>query len=594
MVALGVDARALLDLRRNLGAGLKHPLLHHHPVDDQALHRPLGVEHHGAPTLPAQAPAVADLAAGLRVERRRGKNHLAALPGAQLVLDAVVADQCRDLGRELEPVVAPELRADPLLHHPLVLGPEVGQEVAAPRRLAAPPLLLERGLEARAVDRQPLLLSELLEQLRRNALALVEIEHRRSGHDALPGALEALELALCDVGAAVQRAREALLLLPELGRHHLAAGDELREDLAHLLDDHRQQGVEEGAVEAELAAVAQRAPDDAPQHVAPALVRGHHAVAHQEGRGTQVVGDHPERRRELGGRVVRTLRQLRDGLDQGQEEVGLVVRAGALKDRRETLEAGAGVDRGPRQGVHGAGRVAVELHEDEVPDLDDVVALAVDQLAPPRRQRVGTAVEVDLGAGAAGAGLAHRPEVVPVAEAQDAVGRRPHRLPQPGRVVVVGVDREPEPVQRQPVDVDHELPRELNGLAFEVVAEGEVAQHLEEGVVAGGVADVLEVVVLAARAHALLGRAGTAVGPLLAAGEHVLELVHAGVGEQQRAVAGRQQGRRGHHLVALGGEVVEESLPDFPTGHRAHGRSSPGRPPASRRRRSRPRPRSRA
>ena len=41
-------------------------------------------------------------------------------------------------------------------------------------------------------------------------------------------------------------------------------------------------------------------------------------------------------------------------------------------------------------------------------------------------------------------------------------------------------------------------------LLLEVVAEREVAQHLEEGVVAGGVADIVQVVVLAAGADALL------------------------------------------------------------------------------------------
>ena len=43
-----------------------------------------------------------------------------------------------------------------------------------------------------------------------------------------------------------------------------------------------------------------------------------------------------------------------------------------------------------------------------------------------------------------------------------------------------------------------------DGLPLEVVAEREVAEHLEKGVVAGGVADVFQVVVLAAGAHALL------------------------------------------------------------------------------------------
>jgi hypothetical protein len=67
-----------------------------------------------------------------------------------------------------------------------------------------------------------------------------------------------------------------------------------------------------------------------------------------------------------------------------------------------------------------------------------------------------------------------------------------------------GVDRGPELVLRQAVVDREELPRELDRVALEVVAEAEVAQHLEERVVARGIAHVLEVVVLAAGAHAAL------------------------------------------------------------------------------------------
>ena len=47
-----------------------------------------------------------------------------------------------------------------------------------------------------------------------------------------------------------------------------------------------------------------------------------------------------------------------------------------------------------------------------------------------------------------------------------------------------------------------ELPGEVDRLVLEVVAEREVAEHLEEGAVAVGAADVLEIGVLAARAQA--------------------------------------------------------------------------------------------
>ena len=55
-----------------------------------------------------------------------------------------------------------------------------------------------------------------------------------------------------------------------------------------------------------------------------------------------------------------------------------------------------------------------------------------------------------------------------------------------------------------------QFPRERDRVPLEVVAKAEVAQHLEEGVVAAGEADVFKIVVLAAGAHTLLrrGRAG--------------------------------------------------------------------------------------
>ena len=49
-----------------------------------------------------------------------------------------------------------------------------------------------------------------------------------------------------------------------------------------------------------------------------------------------------------------------------------------------------------------------------------------------------------------------------------------------------------------------ELPRDVDGLVLEVVAEREVAEHLEERAVPVGAADVLEVGVLAAGAQHLL------------------------------------------------------------------------------------------
>ncbi len=187
--------------------------------------------------------------------------------------------------------------------------------------------------------------------------------------------------------------------------------------------------------------------------------------------------------------------------------------------------------------------VAVELHEHVVPDLDVAVAVFVGRSRRAAGDLRAVVVE-DLGARAARAGVAHHPEVVGrvaralvVADADDALGRHADFLvPDVVGLVVLGVDGDPELVGRQLVDLGQQLPGVVDRVALEVVAEREVAQHLEERVVARGVADVLEVVVLAAGAHAALRGGGARVRARLSAPRNTSlnwfmpELVNSSVG----------------------------------------------------------------
>ena len=66
-----------------------------------------------------------------------------------------------------------------------------------------------------------------------------------------------------------------------------------------------------------------------------------------------------------------------------------------------------------------------------------------------------------------------------------------------------------------------------------------------------GIADVLEIIVLAARSHAALARWRALVVALLLAEEHVLELHHAGVGEQQRRIVPGHERSDGTTCVAV-------------------------------------------
>ena len=255
--------------------------------------------------------------------------------------------------------------------------------------------------------------------------------------------------------------------------------------------------------------------------------------------------------------------RLARGADQRLEQVDVVVVVLALEHRGDALEAHAGVDRRPRQAGAPAIRRLLILHEDEVPDLDEAVAVRVRRARRPAGDPLAMVVE-DLRARPARPGLAHPPEIVGGRDAHDALVRQAGDLaPEGVRLVVLGEHRDQELLGRQRELAGDQRPGMLDRLLLEVVAEGEIAEHLEEGVVARGVADVVEVVVLAARAHGLLGCGRPRIGALLDTGEDVLELNHPGVREHQGRIVARHQRRRRHDLMAVAREIVEEGGPDL-------------------------------
>ena len=98
---------------------------------------------------------------------------------------------------------------------------------------------------------------------------------------------------------------------------------------------------------------------------------------------------------------------------QRLKQVGVVVRDDALENTRDAFQPHAGINAGHRQGREGAAGVAVELHEDEVPDFD-VAATVTGKFAirvPFVRSR-GAHVVMNLAAWPARAGVTHGPEVV--------------------------------------------------------------------------------------------------------------------------------------------------------------------------------------
>jgi hypothetical protein len=248
--------------------------------------------------------------------------------------------------------------------------------------------------------------------------------------------------------------------------------------------------------------------------------------------------------------------------DQRPEQVDLEDAVDALEHAGDPLQPHAGVDRRPRQvDALAAGQLLV-LHEDEVPELEEPVAILVRTAGRTAGDRLAL-VDEDLRARPARAGVAHLPEVVAGRDADDPLIRQPgDLLPQIEGVIVLMKDGDPKLLLRQAEFLRRQPPGELDRMFLEVIAEREVAEHLEEREMARGVADIIEIVVLAAGTHALLRGDGARERRRGAAGEIVLELDHAGVGEHQRRVVPRHKRTGRHERMALLLEIAEKMRPD--------------------------------
>ncbi len=225
------------------------------------------------------------------------------------------------------------------------------------------------------------------------------------------------------------------------------------------------------------------------------------------------------------------------------------------------------------EGVVLAGAFAAQvLVEDEVPDLQVPVA---DLVGPARRTRRGVVVGaelratvvVELRARACRAGLTRVPEDLLARQPDDVGGVDADLLERRSSLGVLLPDGHPEPVGVEAEAAGllrrgEELPGVADRAGLEVVAEGEVAEHLEEGAVAGRPPDALDVV----GPDALL-RAGCP-GPRCRLGPDDVrdERDHARDREQDRGV-GRDQRDARDDLVVVLGEVVEVATANLGGAH---------------------------
>ena len=508
---------------------------------------------------------VGHLAAHLGVEGSLIQHQDALGAGAQLLPQLLARHQGQHLPLGRMALIAQELGGGHILAK-LHAGPaQVAQGLPG---LPGPGLLLlHQGVEGGLVQLHALVLHHLDGQVDGEAVGVIQLEGVRPGEGLLPPGLVPFQHLPEDLQAAVDGLGEVLLLHPDDLGDIVLALPQLRIVALVLVDDGVAHLIQEGVVHPQQLAVAGGPAQQTAEHIAPALVGGEHAVTDHEGGGADVVCDDPE------GHVLAVALAVVGAGDLGHlvgdVHHGVHIKEGVhpLAHAGQALQSHAGVDVLLLQLSVVALPVVVELGEDDVPHLDIAVAVAAHS-APRLAAAIGRApVVVDLGAGAAGAG-AVLPEVVLLAELEDALGGDADLLVPDAEGLVVGGGGfvagehggvEPVGLQAHPLGGGQELPGPVDGVPLEVVAKGEVAQHLKVGAVAGGVADVLDI----AGADALLAGGHPVAGRLLLPGEPGLHGRHAAVDEQQGGVVLGDQGEAGQAEMSLALKKRQEHLPQF-------------------------------
>ncbi len=219
------------------------------------------------------------------------------------------------------------------------------------------PLLLQRRVEPGPVHPHAVLTGQLDRQVDGKAIGVVQPErdvagqHRRirwqrvrepTDHPLGPRQRDERFLQLD--GASIERSGKGGLLPPDGTQDRVPSFPKDGIRIAHGIDDHRRGLDQERLPPAEQSAVTHRTAHDAPEHVAPPLVRRQHAIGDQERDRPRVVGDDLVAEALRLERVRVVSQQLAQPGQDGREQVRVVVGVDALDDRRQSLQAHAGVD----------------------------------------------------------------------------------------------------------------------------------------------------------------------------------------------------------------------------------------------------------
>ncbi len=348
------------------------------------------------------------------------------------------------------------------------------------------------------------------------------------------------------------------------------AADEFGIGLAHFRHQCRHQSVHQRFARPEKVGVTHRAAHYSAKNITAPFVGWQYAVGHKEACRTQVIGDDAVAGCPVPFGLYACQAFARS--DQVPECVCVVIVMHALHHGCDTFDPHAGVDAGLWQVGENLVVFLRVLHENEVPYLHEPVAVFLGRSRRAAPDVIAMIVKY-LRAGTAWSIGTHGPEIILGRNADDLFVRKSGPfLPQIECLVVGMVDGDQKAFGVEAPFLGEKGPGVIDRLFLEIVPETEVSEHLEEGMMARRVADIIEIVVLAACSHAFLSTGCALRRWRFQTREGILERDHARIDEHERWIAERDKRGAGDFRMFVGGEIVEKAAADVVG--RSHGEAS--------------------
>ena len=375
-------------------------------------------------------------------------------------------------------------------------------------------LLLHFGIETCLIDCHAFLTTDQFCEVEREAECIEECESLVASDFSLTSCLGLFHHATEQLDTVFECAKERILFF----LHHLH--DEVFlcrkfwEGISHLVDERRHKFVDECLLlSKERVAIADCTTKDSTNHVSCLGIAWQLTISNGESNGTQVVCYHSHGNIRLFLCTIFDAAHITEHLDDWLEHVCVIIGMLALQGTNQTFEAHTCVNH-----IHGklfqtTICLAIELHEDEVPDFYHLWVILIHEFTSRHLclflRRTG--VEVDFRTRATRTCISHFPEIVVLVTIDDVVGR--HVLQPELSSLVVALDvffwralkhRHIKVIWIELEHIHEIFPSHIDGTFLEIVTKRPVAEHLKHGVVVSVMTDFFQVVVLTAYTQTLL------------------------------------------------------------------------------------------